>query len=31
MSVGLWVVVTVILGLAAMGLFYLFMKACDKI
>jgi hypothetical protein len=31
MSVGLWVVVTVGLGIAAMGLCYLFLKACEKI
>jgi hypothetical protein len=31
MSVGLWVVVTVALGIAAMGLCYLFLKACEKI
>jgi hypothetical protein len=31
MSVGLWVAVTVVLGLAAMGLCFLFLKACEKI
>lgn len=31
MSVGLWVVVTVVLGLAAMGLCFLFLKACEEI
>jgi hypothetical protein len=31
MSIGLWVAVTVVLGLAAMGLCFLFLKACEKI
>ena len=31
MSVGLWVAVTVALGLVAMGLCFLFLKACEKI
>jgi hypothetical protein len=31
MSIGLWVAVTFVLGIAAMGLCYLFLKACEKI
>jgi hypothetical protein len=31
MSVGLWVAVTVVMGLAAMGVCFLFLKACEKI
>ena len=31
MSVGLWVAVTVVMGMAAMGLCFLFLKACEKI
>ena len=31
MSVGLWVVVTFFLGIAAMGLCYIFLKAFEKI
>jgi hypothetical protein len=31
MSVELWVAVTFSLGIAAVGLCYLFLKACEKI
>jgi hypothetical protein len=31
MSVGLWVTVTVVLGIAVMGLCYMFLKACERI
>lgn len=31
MSIGLWVAATVVLGLAGMGICYLFLKACEKI
>jgi hypothetical protein len=31
MSIGLWMAATLVLGLAAMGLCVLFLKACEKI
>lgn len=31
MNILLWLAAMFLLGLAAMGLFYLFMEACDKI
>jgi hypothetical protein len=31
MSVGLWIAVTVVLGLAGLGVCYLLLKACEKI
>ena len=30
MSIGLWVAVTFVLGVAAMGVCYLFLKACER-
>jgi hypothetical protein len=31
MSLAIWLIAMFLLGLAAMGLCYLFMEACDKI
>ena len=31
MNLTIWIPVTVVLGLVAMGLCYLFLKACEKI
>jgi hypothetical protein len=31
MNLGFWLLAMFLLGIVSMGLFYLFMKACDKI
>jgi hypothetical protein len=31
MNLGIWLPAMFVLGLVSMGLFYLFMKACEKI